>query len=504
MTYLVDQIIALLRDPVKFVDRMSGLTLRGYQEDVLRAIVDSVLHQRGLSFVVMFPRQSGKNELQAQLETYLLTLFSETDVEILKASPTLIPQSKNAMLRLERVLNQNLFVKKAWRKRDRAGYVVNRARINFVSAAPDAKIVGATASLLLEVDEAQDVTCAKYDKELAPMAASTNATRAFFGTAWTSETLLARELRAAKAAQAEDGIRRVFVISAEEVAREVPEYAAFVDDYVARLGRDNPLVKSQFFSEEIFQQGTMFPPARAALMRGHHAAQVAPSEGRIYCLLLDVAGQEESGAQLTFTGARDSTVCTIVEADLSTLKDEGLKAPTYRVMQRRAWTGEKQVQIYREIRALANLWQARYVVVDATGIGMGLAAFLDESLPGKVIKFYFTPSNKSAAGWSFLAICDSGRWQEAAPRFEADEADTLQEQFFKQCATCHYEVEPGPQHTLKYGCSRFETEPTGAHIHDDFVMSAVLASVLDSQNWTVSGPALIVRARDPLKDMTGF
>jgi hypothetical protein len=31
--------------------------------------------------------------------------------------------------------------------------------------------VGATASLLLEVDEAQDVEIGKYDKEIAPMAA---------------------------------------------------------------------------------------------------------------------------------------------------------------------------------------------------------------------------------------------------------------------------------------------------------------------------------------------
>jgi hypothetical protein len=498
MTYLVEQIKALWRDPVKFVERANGLRLRGYQEDVIRAVVDSVLHKRGLSFVIMFPRQSGKNELQAQLECYLLTLFSEVDVEILKASPTLIPQSKNSMLRLEQVMSKNIFIKKVWRKRDISKYMVNRARINFVSAAPDSKIVGATASLLLEVDEAQDVTCAKYDKELAPMAASTNATRAFFGTAWTNSTLLARELRVARAAEAQDGIRRVFVISAQEVAQEVPEYKAFVDGYVARLGRDNPLVKSQFFSEEILQQGTLFPAERVALMRGQHQSQSAPSAGRVYCLLVDVAGQEESGEHLKFTNIRDSTVCTIVEVDMSTLIDEGMKAPTYRVMQRRVWTGEKQVQLYRELRALANLWQARYVVVDATGVGMGLAAFLEESLPGKVIKFYFSPSNKSAAGWSFITICDSGRWQEAA------DADAFQEQFFKQLSTCNYEVEAGPKHTLKYGSPFHETEAPGEYIHDDFVMSAVLASVLDSQDWAVSGPALVVHAADPLKDMKGF
>jgi hypothetical protein len=51
--------------------------------------------------------------------------------------------------------------------------------IHFLSAAPSSNIVGATVSLLLECDEAQDVEIAKWDKEIAPMAASTNATRVF-------------------------------------------------------------------------------------------------------------------------------------------------------------------------------------------------------------------------------------------------------------------------------------------------------------------------------------
>ena len=45
----------------------------------------------------------------------------------------------------------------------------------------------------------------KYDKEIAPMAASTNATRVFWGTAWSEETLLARELYSAKQIEALDG-----------------------------------------------------------------------------------------------------------------------------------------------------------------------------------------------------------------------------------------------------------------------------------------------------------
>ncbi len=37
----------------------------------------------------------------------------------------------------------------------------------------------------------------------------------------------------------------------------------------------------------------MFPPARRALMQGTHPARLAPEPGKIYALLLDVAGEDE-------------------------------------------------------------------------------------------------------------------------------------------------------------------------------------------------------------------
>ena len=161
----------------------------------MRALARSVLLKRGLTFVVMFPRQSGKNELQAQLETYLLAVSQELDAEMVQISPTWKPQSLNAMRRLQRVLEGNLLTRGIWQKESGYIYRVGKARIFFLSGSPEANIVGATANLLLSVDEAQDIQISKFEKEIAPMAASTNATRVFWGTAWTSQTLLALELR---------------------------------------------------------------------------------------------------------------------------------------------------------------------------------------------------------------------------------------------------------------------------------------------------------------------
>ena len=332
----------LLRQPTLFARYASGTRLRRYQAGVCEAICASVLQGRGLTFVVMFPRQSGKNELQAQLETYLLALFSDTPVEIVKVSPTLKPQAQNAMRRLERTLNKNLYLSRGWRKEAGALYRAGEARIQFLSGAPESSIVGATASLLLEVDEAQDVQPDKFDKDIAPMTASTFATRVFWGTAWTSNSLLGRELRAASAAQERDGQQRVFRLTADAVGAEVPAYRASVEEAIARLGRAHPLVRTQYFSEEIDGLGGLFPPDRVARMQSA-AGALQPAvfcAGHRYAILLDVAGADEGvrsadGESTLANPARDATALTLVEV----LPAGTSSLPMYRPCLRRQWIG---------------------------------------------------------------------------------------------------------------------------------------------------------------------
>ncbi len=524
---LVPPVTSILRDPVAFTAACAHLKLRSYQTEVIRAIAESVILKQGLSFVVLFPRQSGKNEVQAQLESYLLTYLHETDAEIIKISPTLKPQSINAMRRLERVLRKNPLVQGDWEKESGYIYRVGQARIFFLSGSKEANIVGATASALLEVDEAQDVEIAKYDKEIAPMAASTNATRVFWGTAWTSRTLLARELRGSREAQARDGRRRVFQADADRVAAEVPKYGLFVAEQVARLGRFNPMVRTQFFSEEIDSEGGMFPPDRLERMQGNHAVQQQPSSGRIYALLLDVAGIDESAESNLDPGSwnlhnpgRDATALTIVEVDLATLADPLVQAPTYRCVLRRQWVGVRHTQLYNDLRGLAETWRARYLVVDATGVGAGLASFLGRAFPGKVLPFLFNSSSKSKLGWDFLAVIDSGRWKE--PKEENSEKrveiskerpegreranyslfSNLHSLFKQQLSFCQYQILPGTDKRMRWGVPDGTRDPqNGELVHDDLVISAALCSLLDQQPWSSSGETLVVPARDPLKDL---
>lgn len=509
----------LLRDPVTFARSASGLALRKYQRGVIEAIFDSVINGCGMEFVVMFPRQSGKNELQAQLEVYLLTLLSVKPVEMIKVSPTLQPQALNAMRRLEKVLRRNLLLDQLWVKESGNSYRVDQARLTFLSGAPESSIVGATASGLLEVDEAQDVTILKFDRDIAPMGASTCVTRVFWGTAWTNTTLLSRELHAAQAAEKTDGRRRVFRLTADEVAAEVAPYRKHVEEMVARLGRNHPLIRTQYFSEEMTDRGGMFPPERIARMISDQPLPAAPQAERMYALLLDVAGEDEGvrgldGSLTLANPSRDATALTIVEimqsTDLSTTGEKVIHSPVenlpvYLPVLRRQWIGTEHTALHNQVRSLALEWNVRAVVVDATGVGVGLASFLERSLPGRVFPFTFNSVSKSQLGWDFLGIVDSGRWRE--PKLPDSSPAPLrlhQQEFLQQLKGCAFEVLEGAEQRMRWGVPDGARDPaTGELLHDDWILSAALCARLEKLDWSTRGETLIIQAKDPLRGMEG-
>lgn len=510
-----------LRKVANFTRVFGGIKLRSYQQAAANAIVDSVLNDRGLSIVVMFPRQSGKNLMQAQLEVYLMALLAEKGAEMVKLSPTYQPQSLNAMRRLESALEANFLTRDGWHKSAGNHYRFRKSHLTFLSAAPGSNIVGATASTLLSLDEAQDIEIAKYDKQIAPMAASTNATRVFWGTAWSAQTLLARELRAAREAETRDGIRRVFQIGAEEVRREVPAYGIFVDEQIARMGRSHPMVRSQFFSEEIDFAGGLFTPTRLGLMRGGHAALEAPLPGKRYALLIDLAGEDEALRQGGATGGlsnpeRDLTAVTVVELDLSLLGEDLVGKPIYKVVNRQAWQGERHSTLYARLLRLAERWQPEKIVVDASGVGAGVGSFLRDKLGERVIALQFTRLLKSRLGWGFLAVVDTGRFQDfsavsypeqwqANPLLGqmASEQDRLQALFYRQLAGLRAEVSPGPERLLRWSVPEGTRDPEGGMLHDDLALSAAMCAVLDEQSWRWSSPSVVIPASDPILEMDG-
>ena len=163
--------------------------LRPYQLEAAHAILKSVLQNRGLTFTVEVARQGGKNELSAQLELLLLTLNRSAGGNLIKAAPTYMPQLLNSIFRLKDRLNDAGY-KGLWAAEGRNSFRVGRARQVFLSAEPSSRVVGATAHVLLEMDEAQEIDKTKYYKEFRPMGASTNVTTVLYGTPWDGDSLL--------------------------------------------------------------------------------------------------------------------------------------------------------------------------------------------------------------------------------------------------------------------------------------------------------------------------
>src|SRR5205807_1777143 len=127
--------------------------------------------------------------------------------------------------------------------------------------------------------------------------------------------------------------------------------------------------------------------------------------------------------------------------------------------------------LYQKLLDLArNVWKARWIVVDATGVGAGLASFLGSALSGsrcEVVPFVFSLKSKSDLGWTFVGVVESGRYKEHIADGEPETG-----RFWAQVEACEYTVDVGPGKIMRWSVP----ESKG---HDDLLVSAALVAVLD-------------------------
>jgi hypothetical protein len=476
-----------------------GHPLRPYQVEPARAIIESIERGLGRQFAVVFSRQAGKDELLAQVLAYLLWTYRERGGNAVLAAPTFRPQ---AALSRDRLLDRlaSPTIADAERVKIRDGYAVQlgRASARFLSADPSANARGQTADLLLVANEAQDIRPEMWDAVFDPMAASTNATTLFLGTVWSNTTLLARQMRHLEELESQDGIRRVWRVPWEQVAEILPDYGERVRARIAQFGIDHPFIRTEYCLLELDGDTSLFPPIRLSQMQGSHPRHHRAEPGKRYALLIDVAGEEESGADaLAFASGsrRDSTALTVVEIDgavshqsldlsgpaISTEVPAFLTPlPSYRVVDRMAWVGQKHPALHAQFVDLArNVWHASAIVIDATGVGAGIYQFLRETLgnrrgghpPIRVIPYVFSAKTKSDLGWKFIALIDAGRFKEYA-----DDGDAVTRLHWTQLRETTYEILPGQDKRMRW----FVPASRG---HDDLVISAALTAALDDLDW---------------------
>jgi hypothetical protein len=462
-----------------------GRVLRGYQEPAARAVVESVRRGLGLEYAAVFSRQAGKDEMLAQLCAYLLCLYQRRGGNIVVALPSLRPQGIITRDRLLERLDHPL-LRGLVRVREGAIVELGRARVRFLSAAPSANSRGNTADLLLVANEAQDIHPDTWDAVFAPMAASTNATTLFLGTVWTSSTLLARQLRLLADLERGDRMQRRFLVPWEVVAGDVPEYGRYVRRQMALLGAGHPFIRTEYELRELDGGGGLFPPERREPLRGPFGPLQRPSAsdppGTIYAFTIDVAGEEEDGVEgdalRRAQPRRDSTALSVIRIVQPPPTAPGPQ-PSYELVARYEWTGTRHTSLHDRIVALATrVWNARRIVIDATGVGAGLASFLTATLGERmVIPFIFSSASKSQLAWDLLGLIDTGRLRVCTPGPGDDaEQQRLDRLFWQQLEACRYTVLPGPGKLLRWGVE-------DATVHDDLLMSLALVAALAQQDF---------------------
>ncbi len=127
--------------------------------------------------------------------------------------------------------------------------------------------------------------------------------------------------------------------------------------------------------------------------------------------------------------------------------------PGIRIVEHYWWTGRPHTALYPQlVDVLKNVWRVRRAVVDATGVGAGVASFLSEALGRSVVTpLIFTQQSKSALGFDLLAAVNSGRTKMYAPdgseeyrefRFQMEKARSA----FRPNQTMSFYVDPAVGH----------------------------------------------------------
>lgn len=442
--------------------------LRPYQLAPARAILESVQQNRGDTFVVMMARQMGKNELSAQLEAYLLSNARHTGGSIVKTAPTFRPQLHTSIARLDRILRHPAFDGQYSRE---FGYrsVLGEAEAVFLSGGPYANVAGATASLLLEIDEGQDIDFDKYTRDFRPMAASTNATTVIYGTAWTADTLLERQRDVNARLERRDGIQRNFVYPWHVGADHNPQYARFVQSEIERLGAAHPLILTQYELQPIDTAGGLFDQDALSLIKGHHPRASTPPEpastNQYY-----VAGIDLAGAAITPNGHapptsrdRDSTVITVAQVTEAATPD---RPPTIRILDITSFHNVPlHIQQQRIQQIFTTTWPAARIAIDSTGIGSDIATRLQQSLgQSRIEPITFTLASKTRLAYTLLTAVTQGTlqmWHEETTPQSAEYAE-----FWRQITRVKPIARAG--NNLGFEAPRSQ--------HDDYVTSLALCA----------------------------
>jgi len=231
----------------EFVSEGCGIKLYDYQLQPARAILESIRFKQRLTIVLDFPILSGKDELLAQLEIYLMRMLNDQKMRTVVVNYS-DENNLTAVMRLGDRLNSNVFTSFYW-KMVGLDFVLGEGRTIFYSM--QAITIGEPiqSNLLLIVNEAQNVDPDEYDRLNEMFTSDRGVTRIICGTNFGGKNLLNREIRCAIIDEQEDGIKRLYKVTEEQARKEnktLDFKMANIEDLCC--GKREEMLRSMFFS----------------------------------------------------------------------------------------------------------------------------------------------------------------------------------------------------------------------------------------------------------------
>lgn len=392
-------------------------TLPWPQVQILTRVEQAIADKQGEILTVLSSRQTAKNEMDAMLAARMLTVFQGIPGSTsIRTAPTWKPQIVQSKLRLEEHLAADPLIDQD-RVRWREGFLVQygKAMLQFMSGGATSNVVGATASILLSVDEAHKIDGGKFEDDFMPFTASTNAPAVLWGVAADKLDLL-HEYRSLN-----EGTSRLLCFPWHVWAELSEPYAQHCASRKKKLGESHPTWLTQYCLVPCEAAGSYLKEHhRQALFSGDFPRLSGPRSGMAYAILIDIGGESELDAdddaiRMEEPG-RDSTAIGILEHDPTEQVGDD-EWPSCRLVQVHHWTGKKHVALtegdsstLKDLIALAQHWRVTSGVCDARGVGHAVAKGLHRRVP--CVQAY-EASNVSVSEdcYSLLAMLNAGRVQ---------------------------------------------------------------------------------------------
>lgn len=446
----------VLRDPGYHRDVLMGSPLYWPQIEAINMVERHIAERTSQIIPIRSSRQTMKNECSAMCQIRAFTRNRHRGGAYIRTAPTYKPQIVNSKLRLEKMLRNDPLTRGKWKTREGYIYEIGGVQVKFLSTDMSANVVGDTADICLDLDEAHKVDAGKFNEDFSPMTAWTAAPCIMWGVAADKRDLLYEQIQLAK----ENG-GDYLEYPAPIWCELNPKYALHFNERLSRLGESHPVILTQYLLKDIDAVGGFLKTHHLlTLLDTDHNRTPAPTGRKEtnYVIVIDIAGADEQELEDPMEKAqssRDATWALIFEADWGDVKND---YPMYRLLDAYWWVGKAfssdpgsgwdgQQEI---LLKLIQLWEPHTTIVDANGIGAQIARYLVDR-HSSVVPYTASQNSVSDDLYRTLALLNNQR----VKLWSNDDSPEYNEAV-SQCRTTGYEM-------LAHEKMRL-VKPTGMHI----------------------------------------